>query len=241
MAIAALPPSFPALPRGDPAARAHLDQVAGRGAPLVLARERVLAVPGPLGALLPGGALQRGTVATVDGVPGAGVTSLALGLAAAATAAGEWAAAVDLSGTLGGLAAAEAGVELSRFAVVRDVPNDRWATVVAALLDGVSLVMADIPRGLRAADARRLVARARERATVLVMVSASARAWPADAVLRLRAEGGTWPGLEPGRGVLAPRPLRLRIEGRGITPGVLTADVLTAGERSTGAALALTG
>lgn len=228
MAIAALPPSFPALPRRDPAARAHLDQVAGRGAPLVLARERVLTVPGPLGALLPGGALQRGTVATVDGMPGAGVTSLALGLAAAATAAGEWAAAVDLSGTLGGLAAAEAGVELSRFAVVRDVPNDRWATVVAALLDGVSLVMADVPRGLRAADARRLVARARERATVLVMVSASARAWPADAGLRLRAEGGAWPGLGPGRGVLAPRPLRLRIEGRGITPGVLTTGVLTA-------------
>ncbi len=61
-------------------------------------------------------------------------------------------------------------MELSRFAVVRDVPGDRWATVVAALLDGVSLVVADVPRGLRAGDARRLVARARERSTVLVMV-----------------------------------------------------------------------
>jgi hypothetical protein len=147
---------------------------------------------------------------------------LAFGLAAAATAAGEWAAAVDLPGTLGGLAAAECGVELSRFAVVRGVPNDRWATVVAALLDGVSLVMADVPRGLRAGDARRLVARARERSTVLVMVVPSARAWPADAPLRLWAEGGTWPGLERGRGVLAPRPLRLRIEGRGIPSGTQT-------------------
>ena len=190
---------------------------------MVLARDRVLPVPGPLGALLPGGALQRGTVATVDGEAGAGVTSLALGLAAAATAAGEWAAAVDLPGTLGGLSALECGVDLSRFAVVRGVPNERWATVVAALLDGVSLVMADVPRGLRAADARRLVARARERSTVLVMVSASARAWPADAALRLRAEGGAWPGLEPGRGVLAPRPFRLRIEGRGMPSGVQTA------------------
>jgi hypothetical protein len=203
-------------------ARAHLDEVAGRGAPMVLARERVLPVPGPLGALLPGGALQRGTVATVGGAPGTGATSLAFGLAAAATAAGEWAAAVDLPGTLGGLAAAECGVELSRFAVVRGVPNDRWATVVAALLDGVSLVMADVPRGLRAGDARRLVARARERSTVLVMVVPSARAWPADASLRLWAEGGTWPGLELGRGVLAPRPLQLRIEGRGIPSGIQT-------------------
>ena len=219
MAIAALPPESPALPRRDPVSRAHLDQVAGRGAPVVLARERVLSVPGPLGELLPGGALQRGSVATVGGEPGSGVTSLALGLAAAATAAGEWAAAVDLQGTLGGLAAAESGVELSRFAVVRGVPDPRWATVVAALLDGVSLVMADVPRGLRTGDARRLVARARERGTVLVMVSASARTWPADAALRLWAEGGTWPGLEPGRGVLAPRALRLRVEGRGIASG----------------------
>lgn len=233
MAITALPPaSFPALPRRDPQSRAQLEEVARRGAPVVLARDRVLPVPGPLGALLPGGALQRGTVATVDGEPGAGVTSLALGLAAAATAAGEWAAAVDLPGTLGGLSAHECGVDLSRFAVVRDVPTDRWATVVAALLDGVSLVMADVPRGLRAADARRLVARARERSTVLVMVSAASdRAWPADAALRLRAEGGVWSGLEPGRGVLEPRALRLRIEGRGMASGVQTA----------GDALALTG
>jgi RecA/RadA recombinase len=197
----------------------------------VLARDRVLEVPGPLGALLPGGALQRGTVATVGGDRGAGVTTVTLGLAAAATAAGEWAAAVDLPGTLGGLAAREAGVELSRFAVVRDVPGDRWAAVVAALLDGVSLVVADVPRGLRAADARRLVARARERSTVLVMVESLARAWPADAALRLRAEGGAWPGLGPGQGVLAPRPVRLRVEGRGTRSGV----------RTTGRALALTG
>jgi hypothetical protein len=122
-------------------------------------------------------------------------------------------------------------VELSRFAVVRDVPRDRWAPVVAALLDGVSLVVADVPRGLRAADARRLVARARERSTVLVMVESSAQAWPADAALRLRAEGGAWPGLGPGQGVLAPRPVCVRVEGRGMRSGV----------RAAGRALALTG
>jgi hypothetical protein len=205
-----------ALPRRDPAARAHLDDVSRRGAPVVLARERVLTVPGPLGALLPGGALVRGAVTVVGGAPGAGTTSLALRLVAAATAAGEWAAAVDLPGTLGGLSARECGVELSRFAVVRDVPRDRWATVVAALVDGVSLVMADVPRGLRTGDAHRLVARARERRTALVMVVASARDWPAESALRLRATGGPWPGLTAGRGVLAPRALRLQVEGRGL-------------------------
>jgi hypothetical protein len=227
VAVTVLPPTIAdralsSLPRRDAVARAHLDDVSRRGAPVVLARERVLSIPGPLGALFPGGALQRGTVTTVGGETGAGVTSLAFGLAAAATAAGEWAAAVDLPGTLGGLAAAEAGVDLSRFAVVREVTRERWATVVAALLDGVSLVMADVPRGLRAGDAHRLVARARERSTVLVMIESAARAWPADAALRLRAVGGPWPGLDAGRGVLVSRSLQLQVEGRGLAPGVRT-------------------
>jgi hypothetical protein len=210
------PDRFGALPRRDPAARAHLADVSRRGAPLVLARDRVLAVPGPLGALVPGGALQRGSVTTVAGAVGAGSTSLALGLAAAATAAGEWAAAVDLPGTLGGLAAEECGVELSRFVVVREVPGARWATVVAALLEGVSLVMADVPPGLRRGDAHRLVARARERSTALVMVVPPGRRWPAAAALRLQAGGGAWPGLAAGGGVLEPRPVQLRAEGRAV-------------------------
>ena len=63
--------------------------------------------------------MARGAVVGVEGMPGAGATSVALALAAAVTAVGEWAAAVDLDGTLGGRAAAEAGVALDRFAVVR--------------------------------------------------------------------------------------------------------------------------
>jgi hypothetical protein len=200
-------------------ARAHLEDVSRRGAPLVLAREQALTVPGPLGDLVPGGALQRGTVTTVTGAAGAGTTSIALGLAAAATAAGEWAAAVDLPGTLGGLAVGECGVEPARFVVVRDVPGAQWSTVVAALLDGVSLVMADVPPGLRAGDAHRLVARARERRTTLVMVVSPARRWPAAAALRLHAGGGPWPGLSTGGGVMEARPLRLRAVGRGVVAG----------------------
>src|SRR5204863_192915 len=89
---------------------------------------------------------------------------------------GEWAAAVDLDGTLGARAAEEAGVVLERFAVVRRVPPTRWAIVVAALLDGVSLVIADVPRGVSLGDARRLIARARERDAILVAQAAEAAA-----------------------------------------------------------------
>ena len=115
--------------------------------------------------------VQRGTVVAVGGAIGSGATSTVLGFAAAATAVGEWAAVVDGSGTLGGLAAAEAGVDLARLAVVRDVPRARWSTVVAALLDGVTVVIAELPRGLRVGDARRLVARTRERGAVLVALA----------------------------------------------------------------------
>jgi len=202
-----------ALPRRDARARARLREVAARGRPVLLARERALPVGGPLADLLPGSSLRRGTVTTVEGAPGAGSTSLAFTLAAAATAAGEWAAAVDLDGTFGAEAAAVAGVALERFAVVRHVPPERWATVVAALLDGVTLVLAEVPRYARAADARRLTARARERGAMLV---AGGRArWPGDAALRLVAGGGRWEGLDPGAGLLAERALRVRVDGRG--------------------------
>ncbi|MFA5884504.1 MAG: hypothetical protein WDA60_11680 [Acidimicrobiia bacterium] len=203
------------LPRRDDDARAALADTARRARPVSAAHERVVEVPGPLGALIPGGGLRRGAVVAVDGAAGAGVTSLVLALAAAVTAVGEWAAAVDLDGSFGGLAAAEAGVALDRFAVVRRVPPDRWATAVAALLDGVSLVVAELPRSVRAADARRLVARAREREVILVPV-ARGGAWPAEAALRFRAAGGPWPGLDAGSGVLADRTVRVEIEGRGV-------------------------
>ncbi|MGH8986302.1 MAG: hypothetical protein ACRDY6_20860, partial [Acidimicrobiia bacterium] len=116
-----------ALPRRDEQARTHLEAVARQASPVVLARDQVLPVPGELGELIP--ALRRGSVVAVGGETGSGATTVALGLAAAATAAGEWAAAVEVEsaclGLLGGLAAAEAGVALDRFAVARRVPPTR--------------------------------------------------------------------------------------------------------------------
>ena len=191
--------------------------------PVVLAGERRLAVPGPLGEVLPGGGLQRGSVVRVEGAPGSGATSLLLALLAAGTAAGEWAAVVDGDGVLGGLAAAEAGVALDRLAVVRAVPPALYGRVVATLLDGVTVVGAVVPRGFRLADARRLEARARERAAVLV----AAGAWPGEAALRLRAEHVTWRGLGRGEGLLAERVLRVAVSGRGSAGRERVADLVT--------------
>lgn len=172
----------------------------------------------------------------VDGVPGAGASSVALALAAAVTTVGEWAGAIDLDRSLGGRAAAEAGIALDRFAVVRPpsgmtFPPDRWATVVAALLDGMSLVLVELPPPgsgvIRAADARRLVARAREREVILVPFGAAAN-WPADVSLRVRAVGGAWPGLDAGSGVLGERTVRLHVEGRGAATRGTTSELVLA-------------
>ena len=192
-----------ALPRRDDEARARLAGVARAARPVVPAGERALPVPGELGELIP--TLRRGSVIAVSGAPGAGATSVALQLAAAATSAGEWAAAVELDASIGGLAAAEAGVALERFAVVRRVPPARWAAVVAALLDGIALVLAEVPPYARAGDARRLAARARERGVVLVGLGS----WPAEATLRVCAESSEWRGL-------ATRDLSVRVDGHGV-------------------------
>jgi len=104
------------------------------------------------------------------------------------------------------------GVALERCAIIRPVTPDRWATVVGALIDGVSLVAAAVPHGLRPGDARRLTARARERATVLVALGP----WPVEASLRLHARGRTWSGLQTGSGLLASCDLDVRVEGKGV-------------------------
>jgi hypothetical protein len=200
-----------ALPVRSEGARARLREVAGQVRPFVAAGDRLLAVDGVLGELLPGGGVRRGATVAVDGALGAGVTSVTLALAAAATATGEWAAIIDPYGTLGARAAQAAGVELERCAVIRRCPADRWSTVVAALLDGVALVAATVPPRLRVGDARRLVARARERASVLVAVGP----WPVEAAVRVNAEGGTWCGIEAGSGRLDTRDLHVRVEAKG--------------------------
>lgn len=211
MALVALPPDN--LPGRDAAARACLHEVAREVAPVVLARDRAVPLSGALADLVPGGAVARGSVLRVTGRPGAGATTVGFELAAAVTALGEWAAAVDVDATLGPLAAADVGVALERFAVVRRVPPARWASVVAALLDGVSLVLAEVPRGVAVGDARRLEARAREREAVLVVAETRGAVWPAGAVLTLEATASEWD--DRGAGVLELRRLRVEAEGRG--------------------------
>lgn len=203
------------MPRRDAEARSRLRAVAVRTQPFVAAGDRRLPVRELIGARLPAGGVQRGSTIAVGGAPGSGSTTVALTLAAAATSAGEWAAIVDPAdslarGTIGARAAAEAGVELDRLAVVRCSSADRWGAVVAALLDGITLVVAAVPPRLRRGDARRLVARARERSAVLVALGD----WPVEATVRMHTGPGIWRGLGAGNGLLEARDLNVSVEAK---------------------------
>lgn len=198
--------------------RAELGALGAKVATVQLAGERRLAIGGELGAVLADG-VQRGSVVTVDGPAGAGVTRTAFELAASVTAAGEWVAFVG-DHTLGLAAAAELGVELERAAVVHDVPDGRWPVAVGALLDGMTMVVAVVPPRLALGDARRLLARARERRAVLVALEsallARAGAWPAEAAVRVHVQGTNWEGLDAGGGLLSSCTAQIDVEGRGV-------------------------
>ncbi len=212
------------LPRRDAEARARLRTVATRTQPFVAARDRRLPVAGMIGQLLPDGGVQRGSTVAVKGLPGSGSTTVALTLAAAATSAGEWAAVVDLAGSvergaLGARAAAVAGVELERLAVVRNAPP----TGGARSLPRCSTVSRWWSRRFHPASGSATRAawwRARERGAVLVAFGD----WPVEAAVRVQTGPGAWRGLGRGAGLLEARDLCVEVEakGRGVAAGGMT-------------------
>lgn len=190
-----------------------LGDLAERVRPRVLAQEQRLPVLPALECLLPGASLRRGSTVAVGASPGAGgTTSLALALVAQASATGSWVAAVGLP-SLGLVAADEMGVALERLVLVAAPERDAWGGVVAALVDGFDLVVLHAGRGgVRPADARRLVARARERGSVVVPLGPG---WPEAADVTLQVTAARWEGLEAGHGHLRARKVRVTRSGRG--------------------------
>ncbi|GAA0633476.1 hypothetical protein GCM10009547_41790 [Sporichthya brevicatena] len=158
------------------------------------------------------GAAGRGESSGFGERPGAGGCSLALALLAEASAAGSWCVLVGAPG-LGLAAAAEVGIDLSRFALV-PAPGQNWARAVGALLDGFDLVVARPPADLAPAEARALTARARHHGTVLVSLGP----WPG-AQVRLTPVHSRWEGLGNGHGRLSARRLLVSAAGRGTAGG----------------------
>ncbi|GIF05736.1 hypothetical protein Asi03nite_32740 [Actinoplanes siamensis] len=140
--------------------------------------------------------------------PAGGGTSLMLALLAAASRAGSWCAVVGLP-ALGALAAAESGIALERLALVPE-PGSDWPTVVAALIDGVDVVVTAVPGAVSGTVVSRLAARARQRGCVLVPFGD----W-AGADVTLQVSSGRWEGLGDGWGRLRRREVTVLANGRG--------------------------
>jgi hypothetical protein len=191
------------------AAVPELREIAGRVAPVALAGDQLLPVRADLEGLFPRRGLKRGTVVGVSAGMVSGATLLALATLAGPSQQGSWTAVVGLP-EVGGLAAEEVGIDLGRCALVPD-PGPTWPTVVAALLDAIDVVLLAPLRGVRAADARRLSARARERGSVLVVLGR----WPEGPDVRLQPVVSTWSGLGDGHGALRSRRLEVVAGGRG--------------------------
>src|SRR6218665_2343698 len=190
--------------RPEPPVVALVAEEPGLDAPVgIITSERPpMAVPPALATLLPEG-LRRGATTVVTGS-----TSLVLAVLAHACAGGAWAAVVGQP-TVGLLAAAQAGVSLERLAVVPR-PGLESPTVVAALLDGVDVVVVGPQVALTDADRRRLSSRARDRGSVLL----STVDWPGAGVV-LTVQRGRWTGLDAGAGRLRAHEIRVARTGRG--------------------------
>ena len=197
MALAVLKGDVEALRRASEVAR-----------PVTLAGERSLPVLDALEPLLPEG-IRRGATLTVEGGPG--TTSLALALGAAASQAGSWVGMVGAA-SIGLLAAAELGLAPERLLMVADPPAASLATVVAALLDTVDVVYVRAPN-LAASEARRLLARARERESVLLPLGR----WPLSADVRMAVASPEWFGFAGcGAGRLVARRVQVTASGKGV-------------------------
>ncbi|MBO3086995.1 hypothetical protein [Cellulomonas dongxiuzhuiae] len=205
--------TVPAPDVPPPSAVTTAAPTAPRRTSLLTSERPPLPVPPALAALLPDG-LRRGATTSV-----LGSTSLALGVLAHACASGAWAVAVGQP-RLGLLAAAQAGVDLARFALVPD-PGADAALVLAALIDGIDVVLVGPGTPLADADRRRLSARARERGAALLTTAP----WPGAAVV-LDAGPARWSGAGEGDGRLRSCEVQVRRTGRGSAAVPTSADVV---------------
>ena len=187
-----------------------LRELGERVRPLSAAAERVLPVPPAFAGLIPQGGLVRGSTVVTSG---SAASSLALALAWPATAAGSWCAVVGVA-HLGLLAAAELGVALERTLLIADPGPQEWAGTVAALLDAVEVVLVQPTGSISPTTQRRLVARARDRGSVLLQAGGRPEVWAAQPDLAVASGASRWEGVGIGHGRLRARRVAVQVSGR---------------------------
>jgi hypothetical protein len=153
--------------------------------------------------LLSGAALRGGSVYSVRGS-----TALVMAMMAGPSADGAWCGVVGLP-SFGAEAARGLGVDLERLVLVPDPERD-WLSVVAALVDALTVVVVRPPGEVTPGEASRLAARLRTRGAMLIAVGS----WPGSEA-RLEVQGSGWTGLGAGEGCLTGRRATVAVTGRG--------------------------
>jgi hypothetical protein len=183
-----------------------------REAPLPTARPEIDA--------LLGGGLERGVLTELVGGRGGGRFGIVLSALAAATAAGETVALIDLGDGLDPQAAETAGVALERLLWVRpERLREALAASEMALQGGFALVVLDLGpppiaggRGMESAWLRLQRAAAIQGAAMLVSSPYRLSGTAAGTVLRARAGGAVWAGRGAEPRILAALASRLELE-----------------------------
>jgi len=159
--------------------------------------------------------LQPGRIIEMVGDSGSGLTRLGLSLLAEPSHTGP-VVVIDTSGWISPEAAWEVGVVAESLVIVRCNELALWSKVTAALLEGVPALYAEVPRGIKDHDLRRLTALARARKAMAVFRSMGSGLPSGVSHLRLRAIGVTWEGADRGHGKLKGRRLLVEVSGRGV-------------------------
>ena len=164
--------------------------------------DRVLPTHPAVSELLAGTGLRGGSAYSVRGS-----SALVMAMMAGPSAEGAWCGVVGLP-SFGAEAARGLGVDLERLVLVPDPEHD-WLSVVAALVDALTVVVVRPPGEVTSGEASRLAARLRTRGAVLIAVGS----WPGSEA-RLEVESNIWAGLGSGEGMLAARQATVVVTGR---------------------------
>jgi hypothetical protein len=159
--------------------------------------------------------LEPGRVIGLVGAAGSGLTRMGLAMLASPSRLTP-VVALDVRGWLNPSAAWEVGVDPGHLVVVRCPDRRTWVKVLAALLEGVRAVYAEVPGGTGEHDLRRLAALARARRAALVLRPVRGDLPTGVSHLLVRAVEVVWEGAEGGHGRLLRRRLTLQASGRGM-------------------------
>lgn len=158
---------------------------------------------------------EPGRTVGLLGAPGGGLTRVGLAMLAGADHRTP-VAIVDVRGWLSPLAAFEVGIRPERLIVVRASERRLWPQVVAALLEGLQAVYAEVPAGVPESNLRRLSALTRARRGSLLLRPLDGRLPAGVSHLTLQSEQVQWVGADSGHGRLKVRQLQIRAWGKGV-------------------------